>query len=176
MEVYRLYQEKKSLRAVGREVGLSCERVRQLMEKGAVIGLFEYRPEKPPVLSREKILKDYQKFLSLSRVAKKSGISTNYLTKLIAQHQITKEDLSAAWREGRRTECIDQYLAIASKLGHHPTTSELHRSKSTRSLAFKIRRLWGSLEAFREESAFIPGTLIGREIPQKKLDTTQPSA
>ncbi len=43
-DVHRLYQEKGSLAAVGRTIGLSRERVRQLLVRGAKIGLFVYLP------------------------------------------------------------------------------------------------------------------------------------
>lgn len=157
MEVYSLYEKEKSLRTVGKKLGLSFERVRQLLEKGSAIGLFEYKPPKAPLLSREKILKDYKKLLNRSQVAKANHISVNYLSKLIAQYRITDENLEAVRAEGQRIQCIKQYDALARRLGYHPTTTELHRLKSTRSLAFKIRRSWGSMEAFRKERNILPG-------------------
>jgi len=157
MEVYSLYEKEKSLRTVGKKLDLSFERVRQLLEKGSAIGLFQYKPPKAPLLSREKILKDYKKFLNRSRVAKANHISVNYLSKLIEQYQITDEELETIRMEGQKAQCIKRYDAVARKLGHHPTTTELHRSKAARSLAFKIRRSWGTLEAFRKEREIIPG-------------------
>ena len=157
MEVYALYEKEKSLRTVGKKLDLSFERVRQLLEKGSAIGLFKYQPPKAPVLSREKILKDYKKFLKRSRVAKANHISVNYLSKLIAQYRITDKDLEVTRVEGQKIQCVKQYDAIARKLGYHPTTTELHRTKSARSLAFKIRRAWGSLEQFRKERNITPG-------------------
>lgn len=160
MEVYSLYEKGKSLREAGKKLGLSCERVRQLLRKGAAIGLFKYEPPKAPLLSREKILKDYQRFLKMAKVAKTNHISTNYLSKLIVLHGISDEDLEAVRREGRRSQCIKRYDALVRRHGIHPTTTELNRSKSTRSLAFAIRRSWGSLEAFRKERNIVPGMTV----------------
>ncbi len=156
-EVYFLYEKEKSLRTVGKKLGLSCERVRQLLEKGSAIGLFKYKPPKAPLLSRGKILRDYRKFLKRSQVAKANHISTNYLSKLIVQYGITKADLEAVRAEGQKAQSIKQYDALVRKRGSHPATTELNQLKSTRSLAFKIRRLWGSLEAFRKERNLVPG-------------------
>lgn len=157
MEVYSLYEKEKSLRTVGKKLDLSFERVRQLLEKGSAIGLFEYRPPKAPLLSREKILRDYKKFLNRSRVARANHISVNYLSKLIEQHQISEAELDVVRAEGQRSRCIKQYDGIARRLGYHPTTTELNQKKSSRSLAFKIRRSWGTLEKFRKERNIVPG-------------------
>lgn len=157
MEVYTLYEKEKSLRVVGRKLELSCERVRQLLRKGASIGLFKYEPPKAPSLSKEKILRDYRKFLKMAKVAKASHVSVNYLSKQIARLGISDEELEAVRAEGRRAQSIKQYDTLVRKRGAHPTTTELNRSKSTRSLSFNIRRSWGSLEAFRKERNIVPG-------------------
>lgn len=160
-EVYRLYQKERSLRTVGMKLGLSRERVRQLLKKGSQIGLFRYRPSKRPALTREKILASYGQFLTLRPVARANRISMSQLARLIALHQITKTEFGAIRRQEGRRRCLEQYLAVAARLGHHPTTTELLESKSTRSLMTKIRRLWKSLEAFRRESKITPGTFAG---------------
>lgn len=157
MEVYSLYEKEKSLREVGRRLGISWERVRQLLKKGEAIGLFKYEPPKAPLLSREKILRDYRKFLKMTKVAKVNHVSANYLSKQIALLGISDEELQAVRTEERKLQSIRQYDALVRKRGVHPTTTELNRSKATRSLAFNIRRSWGSLEAFRKERNIVPG-------------------
>lgn len=151
MEAYRLYQKENSLRRVGKKLGVSHERARQLLEKGSEIGLFKYEPAKPPTLSRKRILDDYRRFLKRDQVARANQISPYTLSKLMALRRITTSDLEAIRREEWRRQCIERYRALAASLGRRPTQAELFRSKSTRSLAFKIRRLWGSFEAFRRE-------------------------
>lgn len=151
LEVHRLYEKARSLRAVGVKMGVSRERVRQLLEKGSEVGLFEYKPLKLPLIPRQKILKDYKKLLRLNAVARANGVSTAHLSKLIALYQITEEDLKAVRREGGRIKCIEQYDSIVQKFGHHPTTTELQKLKSARYLSAQIRTLWGSFEAFRNE-------------------------
>jgi hypothetical protein len=155
LEVHHLYEKAQSLRTVGEKMGLSRERVRQLLEKGTEAGLFEYKPLKFPLIHKtipkQKIINDYRKFLKLKWVAKSNGISTAHLSKLIDLHQITEEDLKSARKEGGRAKSISRYYSIARRLGHHPTTTELQRLKSARYLLSQIRRLWGSFDAFRKE-------------------------
>lgn len=148
-ELYRLYQEKGTLAAVGRTVGLSRERVRQLLVRGTQIGLFEYPACPPSGPSREKILEDYKNFLSLNAVAGVNRLSMAALRRLCQSHRITREELEQIRNERRRIACIDLYLSIVQEMGHHPTTTELSTSKSGRSLRWQIGRGWGSIEAFR---------------------------
>ncbi|MFQ5779464.1 MAG: hypothetical protein ACE5HN_01600 [Nitrospiria bacterium] len=150
VEVNRLYKESGSLKAVGERVGLSRERVRQLLTKGAEVGLFEYRPSKQPFIPKEKILNDYRKYLKLSLVSKVNHISLPYLQQLREVYQITGKELAAVRAVCWRRQCIDAYISIVRALGHHPTTTELQKMKKGRYLQAKIRKLWGSFGAFRK--------------------------
>lgn len=148
-EAHRLYQEKGSLAAVGRAMRLSRERVRQLLVRGAEIGLFEYTARHPSFPSREKILHDYKKYLRLDAVAEVNRISTASLRRLHRCYRITREELSTIRSDRLRMACIDIYLSLVQQIGHHPTTTELRRLKLGRSLHWQIRKRWGSIEVFR---------------------------
>lgn len=150
-EAHKLYVEKGSLEAVGKYMGITRERVRQLLVQGTRLGLFEYRPYNYPFAPKEKILEDFRRGLSQNAVARANDITVNYLHKLLTAYNITEEDLYTVRIEGRKLRCIDQYNCIKSELGHHPTTTELQLSQSWRNLNMKIDRLWGSFEVFREE-------------------------
>ncbi|NKE70418.1 hypothetical protein [Candidatus Manganitrophus noduliformans] len=150
-ELHRLYREKGTLAAVGRETGLSRERVRQLLVRGAKIGLFEYAPLFPSLPSKEKILDDYRTWLKLDAVAEANRLSMTALRRLQRLYRITPEELAAVRNDRRRRECIDRYLVLAEGIGHHPTTTELQRLKEGRSLQWQIRKRWGSFDAFRRE-------------------------
>lgn len=155
-EVHRLYREKGSLAAVGRAIGLSRERVRQLLIGGAKIGLIEYPFHRPSVPSREKILDDYKKFLRLDAVAEVNRLSTAALHRLCRAYRITREELAEIRTACRRMQCIDLYLCLAQDIGHHPTATELQRLKSGVALYRKIRTLWGSMAAFRKALGISP--------------------
>ncbi len=150
-KIYGLYQEEGTLEAVGKKIGLTRERVRQLLAKGSKLGLFDYKPFDYPFVSKEKLLADYRDYLSLVRVAKANRISLPYLHKLLTAYGIGETDLHLVWLAGHKIRCADAYNRVKEQLGHHPTTTELQRSKSWRYLSIKITRLWGSVDAFREE-------------------------
>lgn len=150
-EIHRLYLEKGTLEAVGRTIGLSRERVRQLLVRGVRIGLFEYSARRISDPSREKILEDYRKFLGLEGVAEVNRLSIATLRRLCRSYRITREELAAVRDDRRRTACIDLYFSLARELGHPPTPAELERLKKGRSLQWQIRKKWGSFDAFRRD-------------------------
>jgi predicted transcriptional regulator len=152
-QAHVLYEQYGTLEAAGREIGLTRERVRQLLVKGSQLGLFEYKP-KPfeyPYVSREKLIADYTHFLSLGKVAQINRISLDYLRKLLTAYSITQSDLISCSKEARKARCVDRYNRIMDQLGHHPTTTELQATSEGRTLHSTIRRLWGSIDTFRLE-------------------------
>lgn len=146
-----MYEELGTLEAVGKKIGVTRERVRQLLAKGSNLGLFEYKPFDYPFVPKEKIVADYRNYLTLGHVVKANNISLPYLRKLLTAYGITEEGLRSLWLAGHKMRCVDAYSRIKDQLGHHPTTTELQRSKPWRYLSLKITRLWGSIDAFREE-------------------------
>ncbi|MDC4205948.1 MAG: hypothetical protein MPW17_05180 [Candidatus Manganitrophus sp.] len=151
LEVYHLYKTRGTLTAAGQEIGLSRERIRQLLTKGSEIGLFEYPPSRRPKVSREEILADYRRYLKWSAVAEIHSLSIDRMRRLLRYYRITHKELCAIRTEGRKERCIALYKAAAGALGHHPTTTEMQGICSTRYLATQIRKLWGSIASFREE-------------------------
>ncbi|MFQ5579392.1 MAG: hypothetical protein ACE5FZ_02170 [Nitrospiria bacterium] len=149
MEANRLYQESGTLKSVGKKIGLSRERVRQLLTKGSAMGLFKYQPVKKLLIPKEKILSDYRKYLKLNMVAKENNISLPYLQQLRTTYKIHGQELADVRADSWRQQCIETYHSIAHKLGHYPTTTELQRMSEGRYLQAKIRRLWGSFSSFR---------------------------
>ena len=163
MQVHRLYKEKSNLAAVGREVGVTRERVRQLMLQGSELGLFEYSTYKPPVIPKQKLLAEYQIHLSLQRVAELHETSADHIRRLFAAYGITQKQLHslrvAALREGRKKRLIASYRRIRKELGYHPTATEMERrSRGWHRLYQKILRLWGSIHAFRSDLGIPPST------------------
>lgn len=155
LEVYHLYQQKGTLAAVGGELGLSRERVRQLLRRGMEAGLFEYKPSnrftREISIPKEKILDDYERMLNLKAVAQANKLSLPCLRRLLRFHRITDCDLKQRRIVAKKRFCIERYDAVVRSLGHHPTTTELQQLGSTRSLGDQILILWGSIWAFRME-------------------------
>lgn len=156
LEIYHLYQERRTLRGVAEEVGLSRERVRQLLVKGSEFGLFEYRPTLEISLPREKILADYRRLLTLKGVAQANRISMLHLKRLLKFHRITDSELKGLWVDSKKAACSERYDLTVLEIGHHPTTTELQRNFSKHYLTTQIRRLWGSIEAFRSDRGIPP--------------------
>ena len=217
LQVYDLYKEKGTLEAAGDELGLTRERIRQLLMKGVHLGLFEYKRRVRHIISKEKIIEDFKRGLNFTSVVRENHISPKTLRTFIAAHDIAQEvplrihvvsrkksprekmtrekiledfkrglnftnvaqenhislkalrDLMSVYSiseeellsirvEGHKLNCIGDYHRIKKELGHHPSTTELQRSRSWWRVAIKIKRLWGSLDAFRRELN-VPGEI-----------------
>jgi hypothetical protein len=154
ISIYRLYQKEGFLEGVGRLMNLSRERVRQLLDKGTKLGLFEYKKfnlKGLADLSKGKIIEDYKKSLSLKEAAHLNGISMYQLFQILHQYKITSRELNAIRNEGRRMYCIIQYILFVNRVGGHPSTTEMEKTADGTSLFSKIIRLWSSIHAFRKE-------------------------
>jgi hypothetical protein len=145
-----LYNQLGTLEAVGKQVGLTRERVRQLLSKGKKMGLFEYSPREYPYVSKEKIIEDYKNTRGINRVARLNNIPLAYLKKLLTAYSITEQQLADHRLEGKRAKCIEQYRQLVDKAGHHLTTTELQGTSGGHSLHNRINRLWGTIDNFRE--------------------------
>jgi hypothetical protein len=161
LSTYRLYKEKGSLDKVGTQLGLSRERIRQLLNKGTKLGLFDYQKlkRKPlPNIPKEKILEDYHNLLRLSEVAKLNDISADELRKLLQFHQIRKKTLHSIQIKKQKEKCVVQYFQMVEKFGRHPSTAELQTTYIGHYLSDKIVRFWRSIHIFRQELniAFFP--------------------
>src|SRR5262245_5457313 len=148
--IYDLYRRLGTLEAVGRNVGLTRERVRQLLVSGTKLGFFKYQPREYPYIAKDKLLADYRVSLSLDKVAELNNVPTAYISKLLTAYRVRRNELRAIGKEGRKDRCIEEYRAITSQLSHHPTTTELQSTPKGHSLNARIVRLWGSTDAFRE--------------------------
>ena len=147
--IHELYEQLGTLEAVGKQVGLTRERVRQLLAKGKNIGLFEYNPHEYPYVSKEKLIGDYVQSPNLGYVAKVNQIPQGYLRKLLTAYSITELQLASYRKEARRSKCVEQYKQLVAKAGHHLTTTELQSTREGHALNSRIIRLWGTTDSFR---------------------------
>jgi hypothetical protein len=147
--IHALYEQLGTLAAVGKHLGLTRERVRQLLNKGKKIGLFDYNPREYPYVPKDKIIDDYKKMGNLSDVARLNGISNSNLHKLLTAYSINEKELADYRKESKRTECIEKYQELVEKAGHHLTTTELQSTSKGHSLHSRINRLWGTIDNFR---------------------------
>jgi len=154
IEIFHLYHQERSLEAVGEKIGLTRERVRQLLVKGSKIGLFRYQSLRNtrPSVPKEKLLSDYRKFLKLYLVARANNISTVQLKNLRKLYGITQNDLEQVRYEGRKQVCVEKYAHFSARLGHPPSTTELQKGSGSY-LSQTITKLWGSFQNFQTDLA-----------------------
>jgi len=150
---HRLYQDLGTVESVGKALGLTRQRVSQLLVTGKKLGLFEYKrkPHEYPFVAKEKLLADYREYLSLEQVARANGITVLHLRKLRTAYRITDKRLRSLWIAGQRARCINDYDIIKERVGHHPLTTILQATGRGSYLCRKIVRFWGSIDAFRKE-------------------------
>jgi len=149
--VYKLYCEHGTLQAVGNLLGVTRERIRQMLVKGTEQGFFRYQGREYPYIAKEQILAAYKASLNFQRAAKECGVSLPYLKKLLTAYGITQTELRAILHEGRKKSCINEYREISKSLGRNATTTDLQALKKGHNLHNKIIRLWGGIDNFREE-------------------------
>ena len=150
-DCFRTYQKGGTLEYVAKKMGLTRERIRQILTKGTQFGLFDYTGRDYHYIDKSKLIEDYARYLSLGAVAKINGVTTHYLRRILTAYKITEKDLEAMKVNSMKSQCIELYKNIEKELGHSPTTTELQYKQKWRYLSMKISRLWGSIDAFREE-------------------------
>lgn len=148
---FRVYQEGGTLEYVAKQMHLTRERIRQILTKGTQLGLFNYTRRDYHYVDKSKIIEDFSKYLSLNAVARANSITSRYLKRILTAYKITEKDLEALRLRLRKNKCIEFYRIVEAELGHPPTTTELQNRRGWRYLPIKIARIWGSIDAFREE-------------------------
>ena len=162
-ECFDLYKQHGTLENVAKRLKLTRERIRQILVKGTRLGLFKYSGYEYPFVSKESILDSYSSSMSLTVVSKANKISVSYLKKLLTAYGITDTDLEKIRLDTQKRECIEFHKKIEAELGHPPSTTEMQRTRGWRYLSLKICRLWGSIDAFRNELKI---TRPKRELPE----------
>ena len=154
LQAHEAYWRYGSLQAAGDHLGLTRERVRQLIKRGVDNELFLNPIKKflPP--SKEVVVELLRKHGSLKRAALDSNISPQSFTALIEKYGIAQADLTKYAMEVRRGRCIKEYYRYRNSLGHDPTTTELENDipkRGARALYARIVRYWDSFNSFRSE-------------------------
>lgn len=161
-----LYDELKTLSRVGRRLGLTRERVRQILERGNNYGLIEYEPsplkrfdEITEKITKEKLMEllieHGSKNKVLSNLKNELKISMGYLNVLIKLYDIDFEDLVL---QNRKNKCLSEYEEMRQELGDHPTTTIMAKNPKWRSIWARVSKIWGTMDNFRKEFGIpIPG-------------------
>jgi len=158
--VFQLYKEYGTLEKVGREVGLTRERIRQILERGNRYGLFEY-PIKKELISYSFLIKYFankEELLNeLSDCSKKDEmletLNTDIInfSKLLEYFNLDIRDVQIYSKKKKLKRQYDEYV---ENIGYHPRTTEMRKDKEPRNIWVKITRHWGSMANFRQEFGY----------------------
>lgn len=152
-DCYKLYRELGTLQAAANELGLTRERVRQLLVKGTNLKLFKYSAREYPYISKEKILSDYSRCLNKTEIAKTNKVSITYLNTLLLAYSINDDELAKIRNVAKKQECINQFRELESKHGRTLSTTDLQLDPKQRALYSRISRYWGSFDRFRSDNS-----------------------
>lgn len=159
MKVKKLYDELCTLSDVGKSLGITRERVRQILEIGNSYGIIKYKPpflkkfdELASKLKKEELEKLIIKYGSKRKIIyelkNKIRINIDYLNALINLHNI---DFQYLILQHKKNRCYFEYNEMVREIGSHPTTTVMSRRPEWRSLWFRISRFWGNINNFRKE-------------------------
>lgn len=149
--VHALYCELRTLQSVADNMGVTRERVRQLLRKGSAAGLFDYETtsrrkvrEIQERISRTALIKELRS-RRVDDIAKRYGIPKNLLIKLCDVYKLETGELRI---ERSRQQSLVQYMELVEKMGRHPSTGEMD-AQGYRALWSRISRLWSGFDNFR---------------------------
>ena len=163
-QVKEAYERLGTLEKTGKELGLTRQRVSQILLKGKQLGLFSYERKAGNLrilkreLSREILIKDIELLCSEAKICLKYNINEKKLKSLLKYFNIDFKEYQRAARAGRY---IQGYSKIVDALGYHPTTTELNSRPEWRKIWVGIDRYWGTIDKFRDE--------FGIEKPKQKV-------
>lgn len=153
-QVKDAYERLGTLEKAGKELGLTRQRVSQILLKGKRIGLFSYEHKCGNLkklkreLTREILIKDIELLFSKTKICLKYNINEKKLKSLFRHFGIDFKEYQRATRAGRY---IQWYSKIVDDLGYHPATTELNSRPEWRKVWVGIDRYWGNIDNFRKE-------------------------
>ena len=161
LETKELYDELLNLSSVAKRLGITRERVRQILEKGNDYGLIEYKSSYikrfDEVANRfakedlERLLVQYgsiKKLLPHIRNEFDIKIPENYIINLFKIYNIDRDYLVL---QHRKNKCYLEYEEMIQELGYHPTTTVMQDRPKWRALGSRTSRIWGCMDNFRKE-------------------------
>lgn len=159
-EMFKKYQDYKTLERVAKDYGYTRERVRQYFEVGNKTGVINYKPfnrenfkKLKDTLSKEKLIELFSKFGTVRQIAENEKISISHVNRLV---QIYDLDISHLRKEHLKKGIIEEYKQLIEKAGNkNLSTYDLLSVKNGRNLWARIARTWGTFRIFRDENNIV---------------------
>lgn len=152
-----------TLRKAAERLGMSHERVRQLVRLAVRQGLVPALPSKDsrlppnPFPDRGTMLTVLHQYGTISAVSRATGYPLTRLRRKASRYGLSVRDLLELYRFHRKhVVAVRRYRQIAARFGYHPTTTELQAFQEGSNVDRFIRRHWGSIDAFRSAQGFVP--------------------
>lgn len=154
-EIGNLYSQLGSLEEVSKKIGITRERVRQLLVQGEKYKVLHYQinrkvrfKELTRTYDRDTLVATIKASNNIPGICSALGIKQIELCKLLKHYNIDFKEYRIVTT---RSRYIKKYSTIVDCLGHHPTATEMASRKEWRSVWSGIDRLWGNLDNFRKE-------------------------
>lgn len=160
VEVRNLYCEYGTLEGAALHLGITRERVRQLLNSGVERGLYRMPRAADFIhLSEERLREDYVEVGSIADLARKHKMPHRVLMDLLKFYGLDIETLDI---EREKTFCIRSYRALQENLGMPPSTTNLQATKGGHKLYNRIKHVFGSFAEFRRVAG-LPEVKPGRK-------------
>jgi len=147
-----------TLEAAGKKLGITRERVRQLLRDGKRYGITDYQPSRKRAKTRfeelqivlpcSTLFNELVKNIDKKKICNKYGINGGELRKLIKNYRIESSDII---HERAKKRYAKLYGKIVENLGYHPATTEIQKTRKWRYIHAGICNHWGNFEKFRKE-------------------------
>lgn len=155
LKIKSLYDQFHTLQKVADILGVTRERIRQLLSKGEEYGLYEYEVHRDAKFKeligrhgRDSIIEEIKHHISRGKICASLNIPIVYFIKLLKYYNI---DSKYYYDLARKSKCLNEYSKIVDHLGYHPTTTEMISRPSWRAIWARIDRYWGNIDKFRKE-------------------------
>jgi len=154
-KVFDLYSDLGTLEAVAKELNITRERVRQLLNRGQEYNLFKYVTTRELRMTqlikrvkKDQLVSEINKSPKIFDICSALDINISDYHKLVKYYKINAQEY---FYDSRKRKYLTKYSRIVDYLGHHPSTTEMQRRREWRYIYTAIARIWGSTEHFRSE-------------------------
>lgn len=154
-QIVKMFYTLGTYAAVGRKLNLSRERIRQILERGRERRWIDWEPAskaRRKALRREwnrkRLVVALKDLGSAEQLKNRYGMKRWEAKFLMKAYKV---DMAALRHQARLERTLAEYQVCKREFNHHPSSTELFRSRRWKKLLPRIRKIWGALDNFRRE-------------------------